>query len=76
MTIDVSEVPDGACTPLDPEATTAREPRYQRAIDAIRAMLLGHLDVPARHRCDTHGRSLPDGRPCGVVAVRIPHAGM
>lgn len=39
MTIDVSEVPDGACTPLDPEATTAREPRYQRAIDAIRAIL-------------------------------------
>ena len=38
VTIEVPDVPDGAYTPLDPVATTTREPRYQRAIDAIRAM--------------------------------------
>jgi hypothetical protein len=31
-------VPDGAYTPKGPQATTTREPRYQRAIAAARAI--------------------------------------
>jgi len=38
VNIDVPDVPDGAYTTLDPEATTTREAVYQRAIATARAI--------------------------------------